>query len=788
MLFLFTTPTSLADDASPIAIKIKKIAEAENSIRLDGILDEPIWHTLRSNDGLVVIDPDTLSKVPLETRTQFYYTDKGLYVGLWNEQDPDLLISRLSSRDVNIPRDNITLTLDTSGEGLYGYWFGLSLGDTKQDGTVLPERQFSPDWDGPWSGATAKHEQGWSAELYIPWSMMTMPDTSTSTREIGYYLSRFVADKNERWGFPALPKTKGVFLSQLQMLELEDINPKQQFTFYPYTAATIDNTRKSNKDSYKAGFDLFWRPSSNLQVTATVNPDFGNVESDNVVINLTSFETFFPEKRAFFLEGQEIFTTTPRGRLEQNSTVIPTTIVNTRRIGSPPVNPDIDGLELEDLEANQPSELLGAAKITGQQGKFRYGVLAAFEDDTNISGLLDDNELNLSQTGRDFAVVRALYEDISTGAHRSVGWISTLVSHTQKDAIVHGIDGHYLSANGHWNTDAQIMYSDVADVTGMGGFMDITYTPRQGRQHNVSLDYFDDKFEINDFGFLRRNDTRGIRYIYKRNESGLPKLKIRNSEFRIARRENSAGRVIRTGVFTSQKRIFNNQISLNTDLNFFPKRWDDRNSLDNGTFRIEQRWNGIVLLRSDQTRPISVGAGLAYLEEDIGGRNLEYKAEVIWRPATRFSVTAKVKYADRKGWLLHHSGREMTTYNAKSWSPKIEMDLFFSARQQFRVTAQWAGIKADEAKRWLVPISDGALQEVMPGALDTARDFSISRLTFQARYRWEIAPLSDLFIVYTRGSNVPSRPNDSFENLLKDSWTEALVDVFVIKLRYRLGN
>ncbi|MBV1876993.1 MAG: hypothetical protein KUG79_05060 [Pseudomonadales bacterium] len=777
-----------AKDASPIPLKLVKTTEQDVTIRLDGVLDEPIWKTLVSSDGLVVIDPDTLADVPFETRTQFFYTNKGLYIGVWNEQDPDLLITRLTSRDSYIPRDSISVTLDASGEGLYGYWFGIGLGGSLQDGTVLPERQFSPDWDGPWSGASAEHDEGWSAELFIPWSMMTMPETESSTREIGFYISRFVANKNERWGFPALPKTKGVFMSQLQKLQLEGINPKQQFTFYPFASTTYDNAAEANEDSYKAGFDFFWRPTSNLQITATVNPDFGNVESDNVVVNLTSFETFFPEKRAFFLEGQEIFTTSPRARLERNSTAIPTTMVNTRRIGSAPVETGIEGFELEDIEANQPSELQGAAKITGQQGKFRYGILAAFEEDTKLVGRLDESEFETVQDGREFGVARLLYEDQSTGARRSLGWISTLVSHPLADAIVHGIDAHYLSKNGRWNSDLQLMASDVADVKGQGGFVDVNYTPLRGRKHTLSFDYYDSEFDINDFGFLRRNDIKGLRYIYKRDASGLPKLKVRTTEVRVARRENSIGQVVRTGLFFSQKRIFYNDYSLKSDLNFFPQRWDDRNSLGNGSFRIDQRWNGIVFLRSDESRKISLGAGLSYLTEDLGGDNIEYKAELVWRPTDRFSLVAKLKYRDRKGWLLYRSGQDMTTYNAASWRPKIEMDVFLSARQQFRITAQWAGIKASEDERFLIPAVDGSLQRVVTNGTESSRDFTISRLTFQARYRWEIAPLSDLFVVYTRGSNVDSMPGASFENLLHDSWTDALVDTFVIKLRYRMGS
>jgi hypothetical protein len=116
------------------------------------------------------------------------------------------------------------------------------------------------------------------------------------------------------------------------------------------------------------------------------------------------------------------------------------------------------------------------------------------------------------------------------------------------------------------------------------------------------------------------------------------------------------------------------------------------------------------------------------------------------------------------------------------------MDLFFTARQQLRWTLQWAGIDADEYKFYQVPAADGDLIEMNKGSGEPSDDFTISRLTTQLRYRWEIAPLSDLFVVYTRGGNLPSRSDDGFGDLFHDALTDPIIDLFVIKLRYRFGN
>ena len=762
-------------------------AEADVAVKIDGNLNEAIW-TERLNRGhdMVVIEPDTLAEPSRETETYFFYTDDGLYVGVVNHQKPETLLARLSSRDKFIKRDGVSLTLDPSGEGLYGYWFSVNLGGTLQDGTVIPERQFSNQWDGAWYGAAAETETGWTAEMFIPWSIMTMPEIETSNRKMGYYLSRLVAERGERWAYPGLPRTKSTFMSSLQPIEFQNVTPKKQLTFYPYASSGYDRN-SHHPDAYKGGFDVFWRPLSNLQLTATVNPDFGNVESDNVVVNLSAFETFFPEKRAFFLEGQEIFNTSPRAR-QQNGGGSPTSLIYTRRIGSPPKETGVPGLELELVEEIQPSELFGAAKVTGQNGNWRYGFLSAFEEDTKLHGLVGGLPFNVTQDGRDFAAARVLYEDTSSGARKSIGWLSTHVAHPQNDATVHGLDTHYLSQTGRWQVDAQLIASDVDDVTGQGGFIDVSYTPQRGRKHSLAIDYFDDKLEINDFGFFRRNDVKGARYSYQRNDSNIPGLQERVSKIRLIEDYNHNNQRTRSGLFANQELTFDSNNNIFYELNYFPKRWEDRNSEGNGAYRVDDRWNTGFFLNTDESKPLSMGLGTFYTGEHLGGRTMEYVIESAWRPNDRFSLIAKLAYEDKQGWVLYQAGRDFGAYDAEFWRPKIELDFFLSSRQQFRLTAQWAGIKAEERERLSVPLGDGSLLPVnlAPGAAD--RDFSISRVTFQARYRWELAPLSDLFIVYTRGSDVDNMPGEDFSELLSEAWTEALIDVFVIKLRYRLGN
>jgi hypothetical protein len=138
--------------------------------------------------------------------------------------------------------------------------------------------------------------------------------------------------------------------------------------------------------------------------------------------------------------------------------------------------------------------------------------------------------------------------------------------------------------------------------------------------------------------------------------------------------------------------------------------------------------------------------------------------------------------------LLHTVDNEFTTYAARDFQPRLGIDLFFSARQQFRLSLQWAAIKSREQERWILPEDgDGYLVPVIPDEDAASRDFVINRMTIQLRYRWQIAPLSDLFVVYTRGSNYPSDIEDDFGDMFVDAASNPVIDFLVLKLRYRFG-
>ena len=758
----------LSASASVAAMETLVIDTAPDpGIVVDGIIDEPVWDRVQAFDNMLVTDPDTLTQPEFATQTRFFYTDKGLYVAAVMQQPPDSLVRRLSNRDQELNRDSYGITLDTSGSGLYGYWFELNLGGTKADGKVAPEREFTRQWDGAWIGETAVRDDGWSAEMFIPWAIMSMP-SQVDKRRLNFWIQRKVAHANEQYGWPALPRSNARFMSALQPMQVSNVNPRQQWALFPYVSGTLDGIKHEYET--RAGADIFWRPGSNFQITAAINPDFGAVESDDVVVNLTAFETFFPEKRLFFLEGTEVFITSPRSNPTFVSlrsqggrqppplfTLEPTTLLNTRRIGGAATHVEVpDGITVPDTEISQPTELLGAVKLVGQAGRLRYGVLGAIEKEAQFDGTDDLTGLNVTvrEDGRDFGIARLLYEDTSGRGRKAIGWMGTVTDYPNRDdATVQGVDTHWQSANGKWAWDTQFVASETEAANGYGIWTDVRWTPRQGIGHRLSIDLLDDELDISDLGFLRRNDAMTFRYSLYTNESqNLPDhLQRRSRGVFASSGTNTHGYLARSFLGAFSTWVFSNNSEFRAELDWLPAHYDDRNSRGNGTYKTEHGYFWSGSFGTDASRKFSTSFQFGLRSEDLGDPQYFADWGFTWNPTHRFAFNLDLRWKSRNNWLLHIEDRELTAFDAVELAPSMSVDFFITAKQQLRMTMQWIGIDAEENEFYTVPESPGDLIRRAKDPAAPRDDFTISRLTAQLRYRWEIGPLSDLFVVYTRG-------------------------------------
>ena len=792
-------------------LSIQTLAEADVDVVIDGKVDEALWQQFPYYDNMLVSIPALVTPAEYATQIRLFATEKGLYVSSVMEQPPESLVKRYSRRDDFFDRDTFGVTIDASGEALVAYWFFVALGDSLSDGKVLPERRFARDWDGPWLGKSATTDSGWSVEFFLPWSMMNMPEVE-GPRTIGFAAKRNISATDQSYGWPGYPQSSSRFVSALNELEVVGVQPRAQVSVIPFASATADEV--SGEVKSKVGVDFAWKPSPKLEFSGTANPDFGAVEADDVVLNLTASETFFPEKRLFFLEGNEVFTVMPRDDYmsiyrdavnEDYATTsrqvylrdfvpMPVSLLNTRRIGGTANQVDVeDGITPDRGQRDVPTDLVGAAKITGAAGDFRYGMLAAVENDVNWLGSdAAGSTVDIESPGRDFAVARLTYENIGR-SKRALGYMGTFVGGPQYDASVHSIDAHYGAGSGKLNADAQLISSDRADLQGYGAMFDVNYAQANGLRHKFEVDYMDENVNFNDLGFLLRNNYARFRYavMFSKNRLTNNLTNFRTTLSAIQQYNIDPGQITDSSLLWRSSVVLPGRNTLRAGVGYFPQRYEDIESRGNGAYRVEAGGWWEAVLATDAAKMFSYSAGLSSLREPIGGWSNTFKVGVTIRPLDAVSMELDLQYRDRNGWMVHQGGRQFGRFYASEWQPSFDVNWFIAPGHQIRWNLQWAGVRAVEDGFYAIPEGDGELVDA--ARAQDSYNFDVGLLTTQLRYRWEIAPLTDFYLVYNRGNSLRNSigsdaPQTELGELFSNSYDEPIIDTFVAKLRYRFGN
>ena len=283
---------------------------------------------------------------------------------------------------------------------------------------------------------------------------------------------------------------------------------------------------------------------------------------------------------------------------------------------------------------------------------------------------------------------------------------------------------------------------------------------------------------------------RGIGYRYFKSTSrGLPDW-LRNKTLMIFSQlqQNSDGQVGQSYMGMRGEWLTRKNIEITARSSFKPGGYDDRNSRGNGVYRTEPGFYSGFTVGTDSAKKFAFSAGLDSRPEDLGEITYVPSLGFTYNPVDRFSVDMDLMFNKRNEWVLHRGDKRLTSYDALELRPVLSMNYFISSKQQLSLKLQWVGIDANQSHFWTVQDKVGGLVPRYKDLSDPSDDFTVSRLTAQIRYRWEIGPLSDLFFVYTRGSNLPDRGNEEFWPLFQDAIDESIIDVFTMKLRYRFGS
>lgn len=729
------------------------------AVEVDGRVDAAEWAGAQHVTDFRMTQP--LSRAPASQPTEAWIkaTPEGLAVAFRSLQDTSVPRRReRAQRDQGGPMDRVNLYVDFDGDGRNGYNFTLLLSGSIVDGTITSENHFNSDWDGPWRHAVTEDAAGWSAEMLIPWSIAPMQQRSGSTRTIAVALDRVLGATGERDSWPAVSFTEPRFLSVLQKIKVPKYS-QSLLAVTPYSSAVFDNVR--HRSGFDAGADLFWKPSGQFQVSATLNPDFGQVESDELVVNFGTVETFFSDKRPFFTENQSFFDV-PFGSQRESSR-----LVYTRRVGA---NRD-DGQGAGDVRA--------AAKVNGSVGGFNYGLFVANEGD---------------DVGRDFYAMRATRDF----AQQGFGALVTRVQHPFLDrtATVTALD-HRWTPNAAWSVRTSLVASDIAhgghDSRDSGAQVRVDHELGGGWREQVFALHLGGGLQLNDFGYLERNNFNYGRYELSKRVTDLPAASPFTSHFwrgAVSHRANDDGVFLADAWSlnrSSERRDGGNQFF---EVAGFTPGHDDRVTRGHGVVRMP----GKLYVFGERDIPRRDRWGLnvnaRYAAEDLGGW-ARGSVSMQLTPSYKLSDSASLAFElsaehapGRLLWRADATGTpRLATYRMDQLAANAGATWLIDARQELRVRLEAIGLNADAKQSYLLA-ADGT---PVPTGVQHP-DFALRNLGFQVRYRYELAPLSYLYIAYVRGGSFYEqgvdgefRASDEFRDAfeLRDS------EQFLVKLSYR---
>ncbi len=726
-------------------------APAWATVDIDGRIDPSEWQGAQHVTDFRVVEPLTRAPSPYPTEAWILATPEGLAIAFRNTQPASVPRTyQRTQRDQDAQVDRVNLMVDFDGDGRSGYNFTVTLTDGIQDATITNESRFSKDWDGNWQHAVAEDGDTWSVEMLIPWYIAPMRKGMDGKRTMGIYLDRVVGSTGERLAWPAASFTLPRFMSDFEKVTVP-VYSQSLLAITPYAVASYDNV--AGREHTDAGADIFWKPNGQTQLTAAINPDFGQVESDDLVVNFDANETFFSDKRPFFTENQGIF---EFGTPSDNSQLL-----YTRRVGGPAD----DGSGAGDITA--------AVKLNGSLGAYKYGLFAAEEADA---------------VGRSFRALR-LVRDYD---RQNVGMMVTQVEHPylDRDATVYGVD-HNWRPTDRWNIQTRVIASQVeqagSTTRGSGATVWADYNFDNGWRSQWLFMHFGADLEINDFGYLSRPNLNYAHWQVSRRFTGLPegsKYASREWRWRISGNDNDHGLPLQRqfrAMLQSTLRDGGNEYA---QVNVNAAGYSDRLLRGNGILRTPPNFNAFyernMARKGDWELYGNIGVNTGGIGPDH--RKLAYNAQL--RPTWYLSEALNVfvvGYVERSpNWMVWQGGNLFGTFSERGVEIDAGVNWTIGDRQELRVKLQALGMDAKLTQAWRTDD-----QGTPVATADLVDDFSLRNLGFQVRYRYELAPLSNLYVVYGRGGYVYDEFSRNEASQLRDAFSLRDSEMLLVKLSYR---
>ncbi len=679
-----------SSDSAKITVHAVRISEP---IKIDGILSEPAWQKAVGTDHFIQREPKENTPPSEKTVVYILYDNDALYVGArMYDTSPDSIMARLTRRDGNVTSDVFGVFLDPYHDLRSGYYFGLNAAGTQLDGTMYNDNWNDNSWDGVWQGKVNIDDKGWTVEMRIPYSQLRFEVKKENIWGIDF--ERDIARYNEKDYLVYIPKNENGFVSRFAELKgLNDIQPHADFELLPYVTTKASYTAPevgnpfNNGSAYKPGFggDLKMGIGTNFTLNATINPDFGQVEIDPAVINLSDNETFYQEKRPFFVDNASTFKFGQGGVSNYWSFNWWTPqFFYSRRIGR---NPQGEVPDADYTDVPSGTHILGAAKLTGKvDGNINVGVIQALTSRENaqyqIGGVKNSVEVEpLTYYG----IFRA-QKEINQG-RQGLGFISTVTNRFFKDpalrdqinggSYVGGIDGWTIldksktwavsgwaglsyikgdkqrmvdvqTSSRHYfqRPDSKALHVD-SSATSLSGYAARFVLAKQKGNFfvNSAFGIISPGFDINDLGFLpvsnRINMHIGAGYNWTEPTKYFRYLELGGALFR---NYNYDGNINWEGAFHFGTLRLLNYIQFNWNLAYNPQTVNDGRTRG-GPLSINPPGYQTGLYVNSDSRKSFVASGGFNTYDSKATHQWNVNAGVEFRPASNFTISIEPSFS-----------------------------------------------------------------------------------------------------------------------------------------------
>ena len=653
---------------------------------IDGRLDDAAWARAIPVASFTQKIPESGRPPTSSTLLRVLYDDDALYVAFdCSQRTP--VIGRLARRDRGVESDSVTISIDSRADSRSAFELSVSAAGVLTDGTRYDDMEYSADWDENWQAKTTRTKSGWSAEFRVPLRILRFDPAATAW---GFQARRYYAARQEvdEWAFA--PRDAGGEVSRYgRLVDLDLRASRQGVELRPFVVGSIRHQDPDPTIGWRgfayavsAGADLTWHPAPTLTLNATINPDFAQVEADQVVLNLTNQELLLPEKRPFFLDGADAFST-------------PIQLVYTRRIGRTPLTPLLETSEIL-YDRIQPTPVYGAAKLTGTLGRgWTFSALGALTGPNTVSIVNADGStypfpLDSTTAFGALRVTRAIGPRLRLGISATSvtraesgyapSWLapstqyplsapvgpspslqrcpdgssSPIGARCTHDAYAGGLDFLWTSPSADYSVRGQVVGTAIAngpDRTMLDGTVirsgDAAPAARlgiskDGGQHwvgTVGLRAHDRKVDYDDLGYMpRQNELRAAGYVgYRTLEAYGPLLETETGLTAIAS-ENWDGLNLGRSAQAHTEIKWKSYWSTRLDAYVQTSRFDDR-EVGDGTALERAALQGLgESIGTDPRKALSARLQLSEERVDGGAYNLRLDGDIRWLPLSVLEI------------------------------------------------------------------------------------------------------------------------------------------------------